>query len=175
MKNVENSTANEALAHAHEYEYEYEYETETCSRCGGGGQYSYCQMYGTTCFKCHGKGKSYTMRGLAAIAHCKQLRSMAAKDIEPGMYVWYDSSPLGGKHGWLKVTSTGVSASRYLKDGEWHPYYEILSGDNGLNTFADQMVQAVRSNEQLAETKRLALAYQATLTKMGKPRKGDAR
>jgi hypothetical protein len=27
-----------------------------CSRCGGGGQYSYCQMYGSTCFGCAGQG-----------------------------------------------------------------------------------------------------------------------
>lgn len=26
----------------------------TCGRCGGTGHYSYCQMYGTTCFECHG-------------------------------------------------------------------------------------------------------------------------
>lgn len=29
---------------------------QTCGRCGGGGHYSYCQMYGTTCFGCSGKG-----------------------------------------------------------------------------------------------------------------------
>lgn len=28
----------------------------TCSRCGGSGHYSRCQMYGTTCFGCAGKG-----------------------------------------------------------------------------------------------------------------------
>jgi len=30
---------------------------ETCSRCGGGGRYSWCAMYGDTCFKCGGKGE----------------------------------------------------------------------------------------------------------------------
>lgn len=29
---------------------------ETCSRCGGSGHYSYCDMYGTRCFKCAGSG-----------------------------------------------------------------------------------------------------------------------
>ena len=29
---------------------------DTCTRCGGGGHYSYCQMYGTKCFKCGGSG-----------------------------------------------------------------------------------------------------------------------
>lgn len=32
----------------------------TCGRCGGGGQYSYCQMYGTTCFGCRGSGNVAT-------------------------------------------------------------------------------------------------------------------
>src|SRR5260370_38124710 len=26
----------------------------SCPRCGGSGHYSYCQMYGTTCFQCRG-------------------------------------------------------------------------------------------------------------------------
>ncbi len=30
---------------------------EQCSRCGGSGHFSRCQMYGTTCFKCRGNGK----------------------------------------------------------------------------------------------------------------------
>ncbi len=30
---------------------------EVCGRCGGSGHYSYCPMYGTTCFKCMGCGK----------------------------------------------------------------------------------------------------------------------
>jgi hypothetical protein len=31
---------------------------DTCSRCHGSGNYSYCQRYGTTCFKCGGSGKT---------------------------------------------------------------------------------------------------------------------
>ena len=27
-----------------------------CPRCGGSGTYSYCTMYGNTCFKCNGLG-----------------------------------------------------------------------------------------------------------------------
>lgn len=36
------------------------YESETCTRCAGSGRYSYCQMYGDRCFKCQGKGRTYT-------------------------------------------------------------------------------------------------------------------
>jgi hypothetical protein len=41
------------------------FATESCSRCGGSGQYSYCQMYGTRCFKCGGAGWQFTKRGKA--------------------------------------------------------------------------------------------------------------
>lgn len=34
------------------------YITE-CSRCGGYGKHSYCQMYGDRCFGCSGTGKTY--------------------------------------------------------------------------------------------------------------------
>lgn len=27
-----------------------------CPRCGGSGKYSFCTMYGDTCFKCNGLG-----------------------------------------------------------------------------------------------------------------------
>lgn len=29
---------------------------KTCPRCGGSGNHSYCQMYGTKCFQCEGRG-----------------------------------------------------------------------------------------------------------------------
>ena len=34
----------------------YGWPVETCRRCGGTGRYSYCQMYGDTCFECSGAG-----------------------------------------------------------------------------------------------------------------------
>lgn len=51
------------------------YEMKSCSRCGGSGHYSYCTMYGTTCFKCGGSGKQLTRKGSAA-----KLRVMAIRE-----------------------------------------------------------------------------------------------
>jgi len=34
-------------------------DVETCSRCGGGGHYSWNQMHGSVCYGCGGKGKAY--------------------------------------------------------------------------------------------------------------------
>ena len=39
------------------------FETRACCRCGGSGNYSYCPGYGTTCFRCKGRGEEYTARG----------------------------------------------------------------------------------------------------------------
>lgn len=43
----------------------YGFPIQTCSRCGGSGRYSYCQMYGDRCFKCEGKGVTHTPKAHA--------------------------------------------------------------------------------------------------------------
>jgi hypothetical protein len=44
------------------------YETKTCGRCGGSGTYSYCTMYGSTCFGCRGRKKVLSRAGSKARA-----------------------------------------------------------------------------------------------------------
>src|SRR5437762_14173208 len=63
------------------------FETVTCGRCGGTGHYSYCERYGTTCFKCAGQKVVYTNRGAMARAYFESLLSLKAKDLEVGMKV----------------------------------------------------------------------------------------
>jgi hypothetical protein len=53
------------------------FETEPCSRCGGTGQHSYCQMYGTTCFKCQGSGKQWTRKDKPLAMAVQSARSEA--------------------------------------------------------------------------------------------------
>src|SRR5262245_43139450 len=62
-------------------------ETITCSRCGGSGQFSYCQRWGTTCFKCVGRKRVYTKRGAAARRYMENLLSVPASQLQPGMKV----------------------------------------------------------------------------------------
>jgi len=52
--NVQNLSVNHLLKVANQRLYKMGY-TKTCPRCGGTGNYSFNQMYGTTCFKCGGK------------------------------------------------------------------------------------------------------------------------
>jgi hypothetical protein len=42
------------------------YEMKTCGRCGGSGNYSYCAMYGTRCFKCGGSKRVLSAAGAKA-------------------------------------------------------------------------------------------------------------
>lgn len=50
---------------------------KTCSRCGGSGEYSFCQMHGTTCFKCGGSG--YVGQNLTS-----KLYKLAQDKVEDG-------------------------------------------------------------------------------------------
>ena len=43
----------------------------TCSRCGGDGNYSYCQTYGTRCFQCAGRRESLARITEAVALDCK--------------------------------------------------------------------------------------------------------
>lgn len=43
----------------------------SCTRCGGSGSHSYCQMYGTMCFGCSGRGYNY-VAARKAIARIKR-------------------------------------------------------------------------------------------------------
>lgn len=52
-----------------------------CGRCGGTGEYSYCQMYGTTCFGCMGKREAAPKLTEALLA--KVTEQVAAGELVP--------------------------------------------------------------------------------------------
>jgi hypothetical protein len=52
-----------------------------CGRCGGSGSYSYCQMYGTTCFGCGGTGKVATRLTSKLLAEVSA--QVAAGELKP--------------------------------------------------------------------------------------------
>lgn len=67
-------------------------ETVTCSRCCGSGNYSWCQRYGTTCFKCGGRKAVLTKRGAAAAALLDRLRSKPQKRATLAQAVAYQAT-----------------------------------------------------------------------------------
>ncbi len=90
----------------------------TCYRCGGSGHYSSCEMYGTTCFDCAGKGV-VIRRGKAAKAWAAYREATRAQtETTAGRLVLGDKvaarrlgddSPYGqGKRYWATVTAVAV-------------------------------------------------------------------
>ncbi|HET9564656.1 MAG TPA: hypothetical protein VFP27_09155, partial [Mycobacterium sp.] len=67
------------------------YEMKSCSRCGGSGHYSYCQMYGTTCFKCGGRKRTLSAAGskasLAIKAFIAEHFSVPVEKLTPGTFI----------------------------------------------------------------------------------------
>lgn len=137
------------------------FETVTCNRCGGSGHYSYCEMYGTTCFSCQGKGKVYTKRGLAARAWLQALRTKPVANLAVGMLV--------------KDASFGLERILEIREVV---RYGTTETDIITNKCHHQNITAmyvVDDKETQAKQFAAALDYQATLTKLGKPRKQSAR
>lgn len=77
----------------------------TCTRCGGSGNYSYCQAYGTRCFKCSGSGKQLVDAKFAQDAgHALELAQRpSAKDVNVGDVVVYTDE--AGTRFWRIVES----------------------------------------------------------------------
>src|SRR5215467_1087703 len=162
-----------------------EFESEICSRCGGSGHYSYCQMWGTICFKCKGRKRVYTKRGAAAALYLENLRKKAAKDFVPGDLLWCDGVPGFTKGKFYRVTGTRIktaaekAAAGYSSlnpatmkmEPPTHDSIVIDCDGYGLETSPDAMERKGCSAEEKAATMKQALAYQATLTKQGKPSK----
>lgn len=158
-------------------------ETETCSRCGGSGNYSYCQRFGTKCFKCMGAGKALTKRGAVAAAYLETLRSKRADAVVVGDWLWMGGVPgyISGR--WYKVESVKPSTSQVRA---WIGCVEVPQrtdaldfegtakdgthcGHNAVNP--ETIVRVGQTAEQKRATLEIAVAYQATLTKTGTVRK----
>ncbi len=130
------------------------FESEVCSRCLGSGRFSHCAMYGDTCFRCGGKGRTLTKRGEAAAKYLRTLRSKRLDEIQVSDVVHIrGGGPFPAK--WETV------------DAEW------LASMPGRGWKADSLWRVRQSKEQSLATWDAALAYQATLTKAGTPRRAS--
>lgn len=143
------------------------FETEGCSRCGGSGRYSYCQMYGSTCFKCHGAGKVYTKRGAAALALYRGSLMVPAKDMQLGDLLEIDDF-FKGKRFFVRVDNIYCDL---LNKGMLHISGLHKGESYGLGCFPDNPVRKGWSAEDKKAKLNAALAFQAILGKHGKPLK----
>lgn len=139
------------------------FESETCSRCGGTGKHSFCQMYRDRCFKCAGKGYTYTTRGAAALAFLRGLMETPVLEIKPGDKALYD-----GKYRTVLSITPSQSFS-VAADGSKIQYLDINFEKMRGGVFPDMTLPVKGANHAELVTK--ALDYQDSLTKAGKPRK----
>ena len=143
------------------------FEHQTCTRCGGGGKYSFNQMDGDRCYGCSGTGLKLTKRGAAAKVEYQRLLERPAGEVKVGDSV-YDYLSLNGSRVWLKVDS--VATSSLNSD------IAIELSRKGKPAFTRLTSPAAILCSVTTEAQRLgflaqALAYQAKLTKVGKPSK----
>jgi len=159
------------------------FETVICSRCGGSGEYSYCQMYGKTCFKCHGKRGVLTKRGAAAKAYYESLLSVPGSELKVGTVIQVKAFLRTPGFYAIERIGSRIQEGSSMVDGVMTPYRcEMVEIETAIvcqsylaDTFPTQTFR-VQCDE---ETKRAAFAkaleYQATLTKEGTPRKRSAK
>ncbi len=142
------------------------YETETCSRCHGSGHYSYNQMTGTTCFKCHGHKVAYTKRGQAAVAYAKKLRSVLIADVKIGDRIYWGN---GGRCTVTAIEANVPTGTKYKNQGtdEWiEQLCTKIKGQEMTFSFGETYPEVRKgwTDEMVANVN----AYQDALTKAGK-------
>ena len=145
-----------------------EVETATCSRCCGSGKFSHCIGYGDRCFKCHGSGKTKTKRGTITNAYIRSQRvtKKAAKDLVVGSLI-YHSIGLGGsdfQRKWVKVVAIELLPDSRIS-------IRCNSIQYSTNTSAEYLFESRIEGVDDATTFDDGMAFQATLTKTGKPTK----
>lgn len=145
-----------------------EFETETCSRCGGSGSYSYCQMYGTTCFKCGGHKRVFTKRGQAAFAWLKSQRMRKVSELKVGDAVRVD----GYKRPLILQEIVASKSGQILPDKSIKYYTDLVFKPITIGTFPEASMEVIPQDEETRTAQRqAAYEYQSKLTKQGKERK----
>lgn len=144
------------------------FESAPCGRCGGSGSYSWNAMHGSVCFGCGGRGERLTKRGAAAQEFFTASASKPADQFKVGDLIRLSVPTLGGAvfNAFERVTAVEIEGDRVRIDSE-------RKGQKAtLTTFRSSVYRAGLSAERKAELIAAALAYQATLNKLGKPKAG---
>jgi hypothetical protein len=160
------------------------FECVECSRCGGTGEFWYRSFAGKHCFKCRGRGWTFTKRGEAAQKVYSNLLHVSLEQLKVGDKIWNQgfSFGSGGTPGqWCEIQEIKIGTVQELKGGyvvgrEHRLHYVIKTSHI---SFCGEIGDAGKfrkawSNEQKAEFKKQALEYQARLTKTGALRKRSA-
>jgi len=96
------------------------YEQQTCGRCGGCGSYSYNQITGSRCFKCHGAGTVESRKGAkaraAVAAKRDELYGRAIEDVKVGDQAKLPGAKFMSADRWAIVTESHADE---LNAGHW--------------------------------------------------------
>jgi hypothetical protein len=148
------------------------FESKVCTRCGGTGNFSFCPRYGSTCFKCHGAGDVLTKRGAATQKYLNELRTKKASDFIVGDVIKCTGFP---SYWFARITEirTGWQIDKRTPT---HPRLTFITenkkvGTHTVQTYDHHQFRIGETAEQKTASREAALAYQATLTKAGTPRK----
>lgn len=135
------------------------FETQACTRCGGSGNYSYCQMHGTVCFQCGGSKVQLTKRGHAAQVFYNNLLTKPASEFKVG-----DSYRMQGDPKAYRIEE--------IKDDPLSPGLIQLNGSGmSYGTQPSTPLRSVPTTEVRDAARAKALEYQASLNSRGKPKK----
>lgn len=171
-------------AKGNEMESKLGFEIETCSRCGGSGHFSYNQIDGSRCFKCGGAKVTYTKRGQAAAEFYEAQFQKPLSEFKVGDFMRCEiMAPSGMSARFfapvIEVKPERVYAHSMNKEtgkcdipvlgievccrSEKYGACGILAPSSSLVRFGATAAQKAAALEK-------ALAYQASLTKAGKPK-----
>jgi hypothetical protein len=152
-------------------------ESTTCGRCGGSGRFSFNLMHGSICYGCKGRGEVLTKRGQAAQNWMNEQRMVAAEDFKPGDLLYADGFSAGSYSQpsvWARVQEvqqiSGAEAG-YVNQPELRCVRIVTDKGKFIGFAGGTRYRRGQSAEAKAALRAAALAYQATLTKLGKPSK----
>lgn len=145
------------------------FEHAVCSRCGGSGEYSFNQIHGTRCYGCGGSGYKLTKRGRAAQSYLDALRKKPVEDVKVGDLILFD---MFFQRAFLRVERIEPDT---LNGGGRLSLYATRKGESwSFGSVPGWLVTLGFTADEKQAQRDLALAYQATLTKDGKPSKRAA-
>ena len=147
------------------------FETETCTRCGGCGEYSFNLMHGTRCFRCGGKGWTFTTRGAEARRMFLTFVSKSVSEFKAGEWM-REVVGMGAAEAFFKIESIAPSARTGMIDGVETKTYDLVLVRNGqrmtANCYAHEIKRFLPTAEYRDEMLAIAMDYQRKLGKNGK-------
>lgn len=157
------------------------FEHITCCRCGGTGMFGPLCVHAGICFKCSGKGSVLTKRGAVAQAFLNDLLRVTLDQLKVGDKIFFEGFNAGSycePSRWGTIESIEFLPNAPSYPGhpdkvEWRVNttagsWQGLLDDNGK---CEQKFRKAWTAEEKQVKREIALAFQATLTKQGKPRK----